>query len=92
MLVRYSRPKMAELWSPKTKFFNWLRVEFAVMQARIDRGEISAKIPEGLLAKIIIDPDEVNRIEEVTKHDMIAFLMYISPQLPEELRPCFTTS
>jgi adenylosuccinate lyase len=79
---------MAEKWSPKTKFFHWLRVEFAVMQARIDRGEISAKIPEGLLTRIIIDPDEINRIEEqVTKHDVIAFLMQVSPQLPEELRP-----
>jgi adenylosuccinate lyase len=58
------------------------------MQARIERGEINAQIPEGLLAKIIIDPDEINRIEEeVTKHDVIAFLMHVSPQLPPELRP-----
>ncbi len=90
MLNRYSRKDMGEKWSPKMKFFNWLRVEFAVMQARIERGEIKAVIPEGLLSQIIIDPDEINRIEEeITKHDVIAFLMHVSPQLPTELRSWF---
>ncbi len=90
MLDRYSRETMRDLWSPKAKFFNWLRVEFAVLKARSDRGEIPVRIPEELLTKIIIDPDEINRIEEkITKHDVIAFLMTVSPQLPEELKPWF---
>lgn len=90
MLNRYSRKDMREKWTPKRKFFNWLRVEFAVIQARIERGEIKAQIPEGFLTQIIIDPDEINRLEEeVTRHDVIAFLMHISPQLPEELRSWF---
>ncbi|MBU2219362.1 adenylosuccinate lyase [Patescibacteria group bacterium] len=90
MNKRYSRKKMVNLWSDKTKFFNWLKVEFTVMQARIEREEIKAKIPKDLLRKIIINPDEIHRIEkEVTKHDVIAFLMQVSPQLPEKLQSWF---
>lgn len=88
MLKRYSKKKMEDVWSEDNKFRNWLLVEIAVLKVRHQLNELAYDIPEGLVEKIMIDPGEINRIEkEITKHDVIAFLMHISPQFPDELRP-----
>jgi adenylosuccinate lyase len=90
MLSRYSRKEMEGIWSEENKFRKWLMVELAVLRARSLNGEFPHKIPDGLLEKIVIDPAEINRIEkEITKHDVVAFLMHVSPQLPAELRSWF---
>jgi adenylosuccinate lyase len=88
MISRYSTKEMSQIWSNETKFRNWVEVETAVLQAKINLGLLDVKIPENLVESIKIDLEEINRIEkEITKHDVIAFLMHTSPQLPEELRP-----
>lgn len=88
MLKRYSTKNMEKLWSEESKFFNWLSVELAVLRVRHEIGELPHPVPDSIEQQIKIDPNEINRIEkEITKHDVIAFLMHISPQFPEELRP-----
>lgn len=88
MLARYGTDEMRGIWSEEQKFRNWIRVEVAVLRARVKTGELSIKIPDDLEKSINIDVAEINRIEsEVTKHDVIAFLMHTSEQLPEEIRP-----
>jgi len=88
MLKRYSRKGMEAVWSEANKFYFWLLVEIMVLRSRFDIGELTHPVPEGLENTIKIDPEEINRIEkEITKHDVIAFLMHVSPQIPEELRP-----
>lgn len=87
MLKRYSGKEMENIWSEDNKFRNWLLVEIAVLKVRQRLGELPHEVPEGLAEKISIDPKEINRIEkEITKHDVIAFLMHVSPQFPENLR------
>lgn len=88
MLKRYSRKGMEEIWSEARKFYYWLLVELTVLRVRHELGELPHSVPEGLEDLVKIDPGEINRIEkEITKHDVIAFLMHVSPQIPEELRP-----
>jgi adenylosuccinate lyase len=88
MLKRYSRKGMEEIWSEAKKFYYWLLVEITVLRVRHDMGELLHPVPNGLEDTVKIDPEEINRIEkEVTKHDVIAFLTHVSPQIPEELRP-----
>jgi adenylosuccinate lyase len=89
-IARYSTPEMLALFSKEARFRAWLEVELAVLRVRAERGEIDAGVPEGLIDTIVIDPDEIDRIErEKTGHDVIAFLMHVSPQLPMDLRPHF---
>jgi adenylosuccinate lyase len=88
MLKRYTRGGMEMVWSEANKFYFWLLVEIVVLRVRYDIDELPYPIPEGLENSVKIDPEEINRIEkEVTKHDVVAFLMHVSPQIPEELRP-----
>lgn len=79
---------MKDIWSEESKFRNWARVEEAVLKAKVELGFLKISIPDNLADSLKIDPEEINHIEkEKTKHDVIAFLMHTSPQLPEELRP-----
>ncbi|HTW96051.1 MAG TPA: adenylosuccinate lyase, partial [Candidatus Methylomirabilis sp.] len=79
---------MAEIWNELNKFLSWLEVEFKVMEVRQEMGQIKQTIPPDLINNIKIDPAEIDRIEEtITKHDVMAFLQHVSPQLPEWLRP-----
>jgi adenylosuccinate lyase len=90
MLKRYTISDMGEIWSDENKFYLWLKIELAILEARKKIGDFDVKIPRGIIKQIRIDVNEINRIEkESTKHDVVAFLNHISPQLPEELRPWF---
>lgn len=88
MLPRYTTKEMEGIWNDEARFRNWAKVEAAVLKAKINLGSLKVSLPENLVEKFEIDPREIDRIEkEVTKHDVIAFLMHTSPQLSEELRP-----
>lgn len=88
MLKRYTTEEMEKIWSDEIKFKNWIKVELAVLKAKSLAGELKINIPENLINTIKIDPEKINKIEkENTKHDVIAFLMHTSPQLPNNLRP-----
>ncbi|MCG2698209.1 adenylosuccinate lyase, partial [Candidatus Parcubacteria bacterium] len=88
MIKRYATKEMEDNWSALRKFTNWVKVEAAVLRAKVEVGELQVEIPENLESSIKINVEEINWIEsEETRHDVIAFLMHTSPQLPEELRP-----
>jgi len=88
MNKRYSTLEMEAVWKEEEKFKKWAKVEIAVLEAKRELGMIEENIPEDLLNQFNINPEEIDRIErEDTKHDVIAFLMHTSPQLPENLRP-----
>ncbi|MEK6578234.1 MAG: adenylosuccinate lyase, partial [Bdellovibrionota bacterium] len=80
MIARYSRPEMAKIWDDRHRYQVWLKVELAVCQElakeglipRKDWSELSAKL-EKLLKKGGVDPARVEEIENVTRHDVIAF-------------------
>lgn len=87
MLERFSTPEMSSVWSAASKFQKWLLIEDATLRAKNDLGKIKVTFPENYLAKVVIDVDEINRIEkDITLHDVLAFLRHVSPQLPEDLR------
>lgn len=88
MIERYTRKRMGKVWSEKNRFLNWVKVEVAVLMAKVVIGELKVKIPKNFENSIKISVKEINWIEqEETKHDVIAFLIHTSNQLPEELRP-----
>lgn len=88
MLDRYTRGEVGEVWSEESKFRKWLLIEVVVLQIRRELGELEYSVPPGLIQEVVINPEEINQIEQnVTKHDVLAFLNHVSPQFPEKLRP-----
>jgi adenylosuccinate lyase len=85
MIERYSRPKMKKIWSDRSKFDQWLKVEIAVCEAWAELGEI----PREDIVKIKKAGYDLNRVAEflkVTHHDMTAFLNSVAESLGAESR------
>ena len=92
MIPRYSRPEMTAIWSPENRFRIWLEVEITVLEAMAELGHAPAEAARAVREKAganierIIDPERINAIEEVTRHDVIAFLTHVEEVIGEEAR------
>lgn len=79
MIDRYSRPEMAAIWTEKFKLRAWLEVELLACEAMEGIGMAPRGTAAQLRAALGGFPSEedvsaVARIEETTRHDVIAFL------------------
>src|SRR5258706_15888382 len=89
MIPRYSRPEMAAIWSPETRFRIWFEIEAHALDAMAELGlvpkEAAAKVWEkGRKAKF--DIARIDAIEREVKHDVIAFLTHLSEIVGPEAR------
>ncbi|WP_370171239.1 MULTISPECIES: adenylosuccinate lyase [Hyphomonas] len=86
MIPRYTRPEMAAIWSPESKFGIWLEIETLAAEAMEQKG----LIPEGVTAAVRkragFDVDRIDEIEREVKHDVIAFLTNVAEHVGEEAR------
>jgi len=74
VIERYSLPAMAQVWSEANKYALWCRVETLVLEAHAEDGVVPASAVQPVRNAQPPTPEEVARIEEVTQHDVIAFL------------------
>ncbi|MDP1948274.1 MAG: adenylosuccinate lyase [Nitrospirota bacterium] len=74
MIERYTRPKMKAIWELKRKYEIWLEVELAACAAFERAGQVPRGTSARIAKKATIDVKRIERIEKVTKHDVIAFL------------------
>jgi adenylosuccinate lyase len=81
MIPRYTRPQMAAIWSPETRFRIWFEIEAHAASAMADLGMIpkdAAKTiwERGGAAKF--DTARIDEIEREVKHDVVAFLTHLA--------------
>ena len=74
MIERYTLPDMGRIWSDAHKYALWARVETLVLAAQAAAGTLPADAVEPVRAAPPPTPSAVAEIEEVTQHDVIAFL------------------
>ena len=84
MIDRYTRQEMGRIWTLENRYQAWLDVEVAVCRAWSDMGRIPAAAVENIQAKASIDVDRILAIEEVTRHDVIAFLTSLEEKVGAE--------
>ena len=83
MIARYARPEMTAIFSAEEKLRLWLEIELAAADAMAELGQVPADAIQALHATVaaqmaaLIDPQAVEAIEAVTRHDVIAFLTHI---------------
>ena len=88
MIKRYSRPEMTKVWSQQEKYRIWFEIEAYACEAM----ESISLIPKGTTKNVLkasgidYDIDEIDAIEKITKHDVIAFLTYLSKFIGESSR------
>ena len=90
MIPRYSRPEMAAIWEPESKFRIWFEIEAHATQALANNGVVPESAAKALwdwwATEPEIDVPAIDAIEAVTKHDVIAFLTWVSENVGEEAR------
>ncbi|PZX17575.1 adenylosuccinate lyase [Palleronia aestuarii] len=80
MIPRYSRPDMAAIWEPATKFRIWYEIEAHACDAMADLGVIPRENADAVwkAKDVEFDVDRIDAIEAETRHDVIAFLTHLS--------------
>ena len=92
MIPRYSRPAMTAIWSSENRYRIWWAIEVFAAEAMGKIGMIpaddAATIRMAYDDKVLgdIDVPAIDRIEEVTRHDVIAFLTWAGEKLGPERR------
>ncbi|MDR3124344.1 MAG: adenylosuccinate lyase [Endomicrobium sp.] len=74
MISRYTKPKMAAVWSEKNRFLKMLDVEIFAAEAMSEIGIVPKKALGVIRKKAKINVKRINEIEVTVKHDVIAFL------------------
>src|SRR5271157_3049642 len=78
MIERYTLKKMADIWTEKNRFQTWLDIEVAICEAYAQLGLIPADDMKVIREKAAFDAKRVLEIEQVTKHDVVAFVNCVS--------------
>lgn len=92
MIARYTRPKLAALWSEARKLSTMLEVELAACAAL--EAIADSPIPAGTSTALQqrarevgpLDAARIASIEEQTQHDVLAFLIHVEERLGSEAR------
>ena len=84
MIDRYSREIMKEVWSEKSKFDAYLKVEILACEAWSKLGEIPEEDVKKLWENASYDINRIYEIENETKLDVVAFTRSVSETLNEE--------
>ncbi|MGA7398254.1 MAG: adenylosuccinate lyase [Solirubrobacterales bacterium] len=86
MIDRYTRPEMGAVWTPKAKMEGWLAVELAATDAWSAEGVVPAEAAATCREKAAFTVEEVNAREEITNHDVAAFVDVVAGSIGEEGR------
>ncbi|HSD26844.1 MAG TPA: adenylosuccinate lyase [Vicinamibacteria bacterium] len=86
MIPRYSRPKMARLWSDENRFATWLEVEVAATEVLVERGTVPKEALAAIKAKARFDVARIEEIEREVQHDVIAFVSCVAESVGPEGR------
>ena len=89
MIPRYSRPEMAAIWEPQTRFRIWYEIERHAADAMAALGIIPQEAAETIWEKgreAVFDVARIDEIEREVKHDVIAFLTHLAEIVGPEAR------
>src|SRR5688500_6857207 len=89
MIPRYSRPEMAAIWSPETRFRIWFEIEAHALDAMAEIGTVPKEAAAAVWARgrdATFDVARIDAIEREVKHDVIAFLTHLAEHVGPEAR------
>lgn len=86
MISRYTLPEMGKIWTEENRFKVMLDVEVAACQAMATLGLIPKKSAEIIRKKAHFKLSEIHQYEQVTKHDVTAFLKSVQQAVGPEGR------
>lgn len=91
MITRYSHPEMVKIWEQENKYKIWFDIEIFALEA-LENIDVAPKGTAKRIKENFIksggkfNPDRIDEIESVTKHDVIAFLTHLAELVGENSR------
>ncbi len=86
MIDRYTLSKMGNIWTDEHKFSVMLKIEILACEAMCKLGIIPKAAMEKIRKNAKFDIDEIRKLEEKTKHDVVAFINNVGQNLGPEAR------
>lgn len=86
MIDRYTPKRMKEIWSENSKYSRWLEVELSVMEAYEEVGTIPKGTSERARELAVLDVKEMQKVEEMVGHDVIAFVKVATSKMGDAAR------
>ena len=84
MIARYSLPRMQAIWEQENRFRQMMEVEICVSEAMAELGYIPEESAKNIREKADFNMERIAEIEEVVKHDVIAFLTAVGENVGED--------
>jgi adenylosuccinate lyase len=88
-IPRYTRPQMAAIWSPETRFRIWFEIEAHAADAMAELGLIPKEAAKTIWEKgkaANFDIARIDAIEREVKHDVVAFLTHLAEIVGSQAR------
>jgi adenylosuccinate lyase len=86
MIERYSRQEMSKIWDEEHRAQVWLKVEMFALEAWVKLGLLSQDEYKKITNQVTLSLDRMKAIENITRHDVIAFLTSLTEQCGLESR------
>ncbi|MBU1125002.1 MAG: adenylosuccinate lyase [Candidatus Omnitrophica bacterium] len=78
MIPRYSLPKISRIWGDEFKFATMLQIEILSLEAMAQLKKVPRQTPSRVRKNARINLAAINKIEEKTQHDVVAFVNYVA--------------
>lgn len=86
MIPRYETPEIKKIWTDENRFGRWLDVELVATQAWNEAGVVPDEDFKNIKEKAGFNVERIREIEEVTQHDVIAFVSSVAETIGESGR------
>jgi len=86
MIPRYNRPKIETIWSDKNKYTIWTDIECLIAEQLSNLGIIPKEASIKIRKKAKFNVQEINEIEKVTRHDVVAYINNVSSYIGDEAK------
>lgn len=86
MIARYTRPEMGAIWKDENRYTIWLEIELLATEKQEQLGIVPSGTTARIREKAQFDVARIEKIEEETKHDVIAFLTNVAEYVGPESR------
>lgn len=83
MIPRYSKPEITDLFTDENKYATWLKVELAVLRARVDLKTIEKKSYSKIKRLANFNCKRIDEIEYETNHDLLAFVQCVQEEISD---------
>lgn len=84
MIERYTLPEMGQIWTDEHRLELWKKIEIAACEGWAQLGKIPMEAVQVIREKAAFSWERVQEIEEVTHHDVLAFLTNMAENIGDE--------